>query len=105
MNVSSVSSSSGNSGDTEARIKQLEAQLKTVQKQITEENNSDDDSDTKQEKVELYQAQESLINAEIEQIRNQSTQKKQEKPSKESSTEESTAVKEAGKGIRVDVSA
>jgi hypothetical protein len=104
MNVSSVSCSNGNSSDIEAKIKQLETQLKNIQKQITEENQSDDDAETKQKTIQLLQTQETQIYAEIQQIRNQGSQKQQEKQSQESAVENSTAVREAGKGNHVNVS-
>lgn len=77
MSISSVSSVSNNSAtlvSNENSIKQLEKQKADLEQQIQAENNSKDDTKTKQQKVQLLQNQLTLIESQISQKSAQQTQ-------------------------------
>jgi hypothetical protein len=71
MNISSVSSGSNSTysavDNNDSAIQQLEKQEADISKQIQAENNSKDDTKTKQQKVQLLQSQLTLIEAQISQ--------------------------------------
>ena len=69
MNVTSISSSSSisYSSGNDSEVKQLQSQIKNLQKQVTAEGQSKDDTKTKQLKVQLLQAQIAQLEMQIQQ--------------------------------------
>ncbi len=69
MNVSSISSpaSSSYSMGNDSEVKQLQNQIKNLQKQVTTEGQSKDDAKTKQSKVQVLQAQIAQLEVQIQQ--------------------------------------
>ena len=68
MNISSVSSTSNSTytSGNDSDVTQLSNRLKLLQSQIDTENQSKDDAKTKQEKIQLLQAQIIQIQAQIQ---------------------------------------
>jgi septal ring factor EnvC (AmiA/AmiB activator) len=71
--ISSLATSSYAASDTSGKIIQLQRQLKSIQKQITAENNSTDDKATKAQKVKQYQTMMNNIKTRIQQMQTSST--------------------------------
>jgi len=67
MNISSVSSSS-NTTNYDSQIKQLEARAKLLQGQVTQENSSKDNAETKKTKIALLQSQIQQIEMQIQKL-------------------------------------
>lgn len=87
MQISSVSSTvlttNSNYGD---KIAQLQQQVKSLQEQATEESQSDHDTKTKQQKIELLQSRIQQLQQQIQQLRSEGNKKEStKKPATESS--------------------
>jgi hypothetical protein len=79
--------------ENENQIKMLEAKLNKIEQQLTDVNISDEDSQSKQQKIELLQAQMQQILMQIQKIKDEQTQKV------ELTKKENTSIDDAVKNI------
>jgi hypothetical protein len=98
MSISQITSTGSTSASgSAAEIKVLERQLQSLQKQLTAEEKSKGDAQTKQLVEEQIQAQIEAVNAQIAQIQNESAKTSVKQSSSESS---STASKSATAAVQ-----
>lgn len=79
---SSTTSSSSNSSST-SKVAKLQKQIAQLEKDITTENSSKDDAQTKELKVAAYQMQIQVLQSQIQELQKQAEQKTKDKTDKE----------------------